>query len=321
MRVALVTGMSGSGKSVAIRLLEDLDYYCIDNLPAQFLDEVCAHLAATTHPRVAVSIDARSEALLSELPARMEALRGAGHDVKTLFLTASTPALVQRYSETRRRHPLALRLARERGAQGPADNGNERPAAPSSSTVVAAGPAIDLSAASETTLTEAIEAERALLEPLDRIGHTIDTSGLHANVLRQWVRDFVQAPASGLTLAFESFAFKDGLPVAADLVFDVRNLPNPYYDRALRPLAGTDAPVAAYLTGIPEVRAMIDDIGGFVAKWLPSYVADHRHYLTVAIGCTGGRHRSPYVVSQLAQRFADAAHVLVRHRAMAARTA
>jgi UPF0042 nucleotide-binding protein len=290
MRVVLVTGMSGSGKSVAIRLLEDLDYYCIDNLPARFLGEVCAHLAATGHPEVAVSIDARSEALLSELPSLVDGLRGAEHDVKTLFLTASTAALVQRYSETRRRHPLALRLARERSG-------------------------------AEPTLTEAIEAERTLLEPLDRIGHTIDTGGLHANVLRQWVRDFVQAPAAGLTLAFESFAFKDGLPVAADLVFDVRNLPNPYYDRALRPLAGTDAPVAAYLAGIPEVGEMIDDIGGFVAKWLPSYVADHRHYLTVAVGCTGGRHRSPYVITQLAQRFAGAAHVLVRHRAMAARSA
>jgi UPF0042 nucleotide-binding protein len=285
MQVAIVTGMSGAGKSVAIRLLEDLDYYCVDNLPARFLEEACAYLAATGHPEIAVSIDARSEVALPDLPALIEKLRTAGHDVKVLALTASTPALIARYSETRRRHPLAPRLARERGG-------------------------------AEPTLAEAIEAERNLLEPLDRIGHTIDTSGLHANTLRAWVRDFVAAPAAQLTLAFESFAFKSGLPVAADLVFDVRNLPNPHYDNALRPLTGLDAPVADYLAASAEVGAMVADIGAFIAKWLPSYIGDHRHYLTVAVGCTGGRHRSPYVVTQLARRFAGHGQVLVRHRAL-----
>ncbi|MCE2971313.1 MAG: RNase adapter RapZ [Burkholderiales bacterium] len=286
MRVVLVTGMSGAGKSVAIRLLEDLDYYCVDNLPARFLVDVCAHLSATAHREVAVSIDARSDATLSELPALIERLRGSGHSVEAIFLTASTAALVQRFSETRRRHPLALRLARERGG-------------------------------GETTLTEAIEAERSLLEPLDRIGHTIDTSNLRPQVLRQWVRDFLGAPQAALTLAFESFAFKSGLPIAADLVFDVRNLPNPHYERELRPLTGLDAPVADFLAAAPAVAAMIDDIAAFVQRWLPSYVADDRHYLTVAVGCTGGQHRSPYVVAQLARRFAARAHVLARHRALA----
>ncbi|MCS6945169.1 MAG: RNase adapter RapZ [Sutterellaceae bacterium] len=285
MRLVLVTGMSGSGKSVAIRLLEDIGYYCIDNLPGPFLPEVCAFLTAAGHNDLAVSIDARSEATLSDLPNAIAGLRRAGYDVRVLFLTASTTALVQRYAETRRRHPMSQRLAAE-GAQ------------------------------QEPTLIECIEAERELLAPLDGLGHTIDTGDLHPNTLRLWVREFVDSPRSHVTLAFESFAFKHGIPVAADLVFDVRNLPNPYYDPRLRPLTGLDEPVVAYLTSAPLVGEMIDDISRFIDRWLPSYVADNRHYVTVAVGCTGGRHRSPYVVEQLAQRFRSQAHVLVRHRSI-----
>lgn len=285
MRVVLITGLSGSGKSVAIRLLEDIGYYCVDNLPAQFLADVCAHLAAAGYRDLAVSIDARSAATMADLPSIVGSLRTFGHDVKVLFLTSSTDALVQRYSETRRRHPMAQRLLKERHG-------------------------------SEPTLMEAIEAERALLEPLNAAAHLIDTSHLPSNTLRHWVREFVDGPASALTLAFESFAFKDGIPVAADLVFDVRNLPNPFYDRALRPLTGLDAPVVAFLASIPAVGEMIEDIAGFIAKWLPSYVADNRHYVTVAVGCTGGQHRSPYVVEQLGRRFRTDPHVLVRHRAI-----
>jgi UPF0042 nucleotide-binding protein len=287
MRVVLVTGMSGSGKSVAIRLLEDIGYYCVDNLPARFLTEVCAFLSDAGHEDLAVSIDARSEASLGDLPGITTGLRRAGYDVRILFLTASTSALVPRYSETRRRHPLSQRL-------------------------VAVG-AID----HEPTLIECIEAERELLAPLDALGHTIDTSDLHPNTLRQWVREFVDSPPSNLTLAFESFAFKHGIPVAADLVFDVRNLPNPHYDPVLRPQTGLDEPVAAFLAAEPIVGQMIEDIASFIDKWLPSYVSDSRHYVTVAIGCTGGRHRSVYVVEQLARRFAAREHVLARHRAIA----
>ncbi|MCS7100432.1 MAG: RNase adapter RapZ [Burkholderiaceae bacterium] len=285
MRLVLVTGMSGSGKSVAIRLLEDIGYYCIDNLPGRFLPEVCAFLTSTGHDDLAVSIDARSEAALGDLPGTIAGLRRAGYDVRVLFLTASTTALVQRYSETRRRHPLSQRLA-------------------------------TVGAEEEPTLIECIEAERELLAPLDALGHTIDTGDLHPNTLRLWVREFVDSPRSHLTLAFESFAFKHGIPVAADLVFDVRNLPNPYYDPQLRPLTGLDEPVVAYLASAPLVGEMIDDIGRFIERWLPSYVADNRHYVTVAVGCTGGRHRSPYVVEQLAQRFRAQGHVLVRHRSI-----
>lgn len=283
MRIVLVTGLSGSGKSVAIRLLEDVGYYCVDNLPPQFLLDLTAYLSNTGHNDIAVAVDARSEATLGDVPNMVATLRGFGHDVRVLFLTASDIALVQRYSESRRRHPMSWRTT----APG-----------------------------SETTVGEAIALERELLAPLNEIAHVIDTSGLRPNTLRAWVRDFIDSPRANLTLSFESFAFKDGIPIAADLVFDVRNLPNPHYDPVLRPLTGCDPLVAEFLGSSPPVREMIEDIARFIGKWLPSYVADNRNYVTVAIGCTGGRHRSVYIVEELARRFAGREHVLVRHRSM-----
>jgi len=287
MRLILVSGMSGSGKSVAIRLLEDIGFYCVDNLPSPLLTDVCALLAKAGHTDLAVSIDARSEASMAGVPVVLQGLRSSGIDVRVLFLTATTDALVQRFSETRRRHPLSQRL--------PAPGSGE---------------------AREPTLEESIELERELLAPLYALGHLIDTSSLAANTLRQWVRAFVDGGRSTLTLAFESFAFKHGVPVAADLVFDVRNLPNPYYETELRALSGLDAPVEAFLERSPLVGEMIDDIARLIEKWLPSYVEDGRQYLTVAIGCTGGQHRSPYVVEKLAARFGGHAQVLVRHRVL-----
>lgn len=281
MRIVLVTGLSGSGKSVAIRVLEDAGYYCVDNLPPQFLLDLASYLDRTGHRDVGVSVDARSEATLADVPMMISTLRASGHDVRVLFLTASDAALVQRFSETRRRHPMALRELERGGA---------------------------------STVTEAIGLERALLEPMAEIGHSIDTSALHPNLLRHWVRQFVDSPRANLTLSFESFAFKDGIPVAADLVFDVRNLPNPHYDPELRPLTGRDQAVAAFLLAAPQVQEMINDIAAFIEKWLPSYVAENRHYVTVAIGCTGGRHRSVYVVEELARRFMRRESVLIRHR-------
>jgi UPF0042 nucleotide-binding protein len=283
MRLVIVTGMSGSGKSVAIRLLEDIGYYCVDNLPPQFLAELCGFLERTGHPDVGVSIDARSETTLADLPALIGALRGAGHDVKVLFLTASTASLVQRFSETRRRHPLAPL----RGPDG-----------------------------TELTLEESIAQERELLASFAVSAHVIDTGGLSPATLRNWVRNFVSSPPAELTLAFESFAFKYGVPVSADLVFDVRNLPNPFYDPTLRPLTGLDAPVAQFLQAAPIVERMAGDIARFLETWLPSYQEDHRHYVTVGIGCTGGQHRSVYMVETLARRLAACGHVLVRHRAL-----
>jgi UPF0042 nucleotide-binding protein len=287
MRVIVVTGMSGSGKSVAIRLLEDIGYYCVDNLPPSFLTDLCTYLAEAGHGEVAVSIDARSEPSLARMPAIVTALRNQGHDVRTLFLTASTDALVQRYSESRRRHPLSDR-------------------------VTLASPSL------EPTLEESIAAERELLAPMADIAHLIDSSSLAPAKLRQWVRQFAQHAPMRLTLTFESFAFKQGVPMAADLMFDVRNMPNPHYDPALRPLTGCDEPVANFLAQVPLVREFIDDVAGFLRRWLPSYQVDDRYYVTVAIGCTGGQHRSVYVAEELARRFRASHHVLARHRAVAA---
>ena len=287
MRVVLITGISGSGKSVAINVLEDDGFFCIDNLPAKVLLEVIGSLQEQGYGRVAVSIDARSGESVADLKQIIGELGRNGHDVKLLFLNARTETLVQRYSETRRRHPLTL----QRGATPEA--------AP--------------------TLLESIEREREMMSAIEDLGVSIDTSDLHPNVLRQWVRDVVGLDRASITLLFESFAFKYGVPLDADLVFDVRCLPNPYYTPQLRPLCGLDEPVAQFLREVPAVRRMIDHIGHFLSTWLPSYVQENRSYLTVAIGCTGGQHRSVYVVEELAARFRTTERVLIRHRAMAAR--
>ncbi len=283
MRIILVTGMSGSGKSVAIHLLEDAGFFCIDNLPSMFLSQVCTYLGEAGHEEVAVAVDARTGPSLARLPEIVEELR-ARHDVRVLFLTASTSALVQRYSESRRPHPLLEQ-------PGPDGKG--------------------------TTLTESIEAERELLAPLLQFCNLIDTSSLHPDHLRNWVREFANSPRAVLTLTFESFAYKAGIPVDADLVVDARNLPNPFYVPELRPLTGLDAPVIEYLSQKPAVNEMIDDITSVLAKWLPGYAQNTRHYLTMAVGCTGGQHRSVYVVEQLAKRFASIGRVLIRHRSIA----
>jgi UPF0042 nucleotide-binding protein len=286
MRIVVVTGISGSGKSIAINVLEDDGFFCIDNLPAKFLHEVIGSLQEQGYERVAVSTDARSGDSVADLKQIIAGLVRVGHDVKVLFLNARTDTLVQRYSETRRRHPLAERTGQDGSPQ---------------------------------TLLESIDRERELMSPVEDLGVSIDTSDLHPNVLRQWVRDVAGMERAPITLLFESFAFKYGVPLDADLVFDVRCLPNPYYTAQLRPLSGLDEPVAQFLRGIPSVERMIDHIGHFLQSWLPSYVQENRSYLTVAIGCTGGQHRSVYVVEQLAGRFRATERVLVRHRALAAR--
>jgi UPF0042 nucleotide-binding protein len=288
MRLVLITGISGSGKSIALNVLEDDGYFCIDNLPVRFLDEVIGALAAAGHERIAVAIDARSGDSVDGLRQSIGELARRGHDIKLLFLNARTETLVQRYSETRRRHPLSMR-----GAPG--------------------GP--------PPTLLEAIEQERELMSVLEGIGVSIDTSDLHPNVLRGWVRDVVGAQRAPITLLFESFAFKHGVPLDADLVFDARCLPNPYYTPELRPLTGMDQPVADYLGSIPSVQRLIDDISTFLHTWLPHYLQEHRAYLTVAVGCTGGQHRSVFCVEELARQFRRIEHVLVRHRSLANRLA
>jgi UPF0042 nucleotide-binding protein len=280
MELVLITGLSGSGKSVALAVLEDAGYYCVDNLPVKLLDDLARHLAATKHERVALTMDARGGAELEELPARLDALRASGIDLRMLYIEAKNDTLIKRYSETRRPHPLSD---------------------------------------GKLTLPECIARERELLAEIAIVANHVDTSDLSPNALRNWIKDFVAAPQTGLTLLFQSFGFKHGIPLDADLVFDVRFLPNPHYDPKLRPLTGVDQPVIDFMQANPDAQTLLGDIRGFVSKWLASFRRDNRSYLTVAIGCTGGRHRSVYFVENLAEDFraGTQAQVLVRHRELA----
>ncbi|MBC7502161.1 MAG: RNase adapter RapZ [Herminiimonas sp.] len=284
MRIILITGISGSGKSIALNALEDAGYFCVDNLPPTLLRDLVKTRMEDGAETLAVAMDARSATSLAALPADIRRLKDDGHDVKVLFLTAKTESLIARFSETRRSHPLSHRL---RADQNPDD----RP-----------------------TLIECILREREMLATIEGIGHVVDTSGVNANKLRGWIKELIESERTPLTLLFESFAFKFGVPLDADLVFDVRVLPNPHYDLSLRPLNGRDAPVAAFLEAIPEVAELMGDIRAFVEKWLPAFKNDNRSYLTVAIGCTGGQHRSVYIVEQLARYFQSSERVLLRHR-------
>ena len=276
MQLVLISGLSGSGKSVALNVMEDCGHYVVDNLPSALLPQLVTHLRGAGYQRIAVAVDVRSGSSIAALPQQVEALRAMVGDVRFLFLDARDDTLIARFSETRRKHPL----------------GDET-----------------------VTLAEAISREREALALISELGHRLDTSDLSANTLRNWVKSFMQLEAgSQITLLFQSFGFKHGIPMDADLVFDVRCLPNPHYDPVLRPLTGRDRPVIDFLEKVPEVGQMVDDIYGFVASWLPSYVNDNRSYLTVAIGCTGGQHRSVYIAEELAGRFRETARVLVRHR-------
>ena len=275
-RLVLVSGLSGSGKSIALKVLEDAGYYCVDNLPATLLLEVVDFLRDAGHERVAVSVDARSAALAS-LPEHIAKLKERGFDCRLLYLEANTPSLLRRFSETRRRHPLA-------GAQ---------------------------------TLPEAIERERSLLADVATLGQRIDTSDLQPRVLQNWIRDLLGLGPGALTLLFESFAYRDGIPLDADWVLDCRMLANPHYDPQLRPFTGRDAPVIDYLARDASVQRWLEDARGLLARWLPEIVRENRSAVTVAIGCTGGRHRSVYVAERLAADFRKDWQVLVRHRGLA----
>jgi UPF0042 nucleotide-binding protein len=277
MQLVIISGLSGSGKSVALKALEDAYFYCVDNLPASLLVETAAFLRDAGYRHAAVAVDARSGASLQALPEALQALRSRGTDVRVLFLDAKDDTLIRRFSETRRKHPLA--------------DGTR-------------------------TLEECILYEREVLGTVAELGARIDTSDVAANTLRGWVKDLVTLERPGMTLLFESFGFKQGIPLDADLVFDVRCLPNPYYDEALRPLTGLDPAVIAFLEAVDDARHMESDIGDYLARWLPCFLRDNRAYLTVAIGCTGGQHRSVYFAERLARRFRADVPVLVRHRQM-----
>jgi len=273
-RVVLVTGISGSGKSVALHALEDAGFFCVDNLPPELLREFLRLETQQRDRRIAIAVDVRSAGSLPHLLPLLAQLQGEGIGVQAIFLDATTGALVRRFSETRRAHPLA-----DRGA-----------------------------------LVEAIELERQLLAGLRELSTVIDTSQLRPTQLRAWMRELVGASDSRLTLVFESFAYKHGVPLDADYVFDIRVLPNPYYVRELRPLTGRDAEVDAYLVAQPEVLDMLGQVEAFLRRWLPAFEADQRSYLTVAIGCTGGQHRSVWFAERLARVFAGSGTTLVRHR-------
>jgi UPF0042 nucleotide-binding protein len=275
MDLLLIGGVSGSGKSVALAALEDSGYYAVNNLPLPLVAETAAYLAKANRDRVAIALDVKTAPGLTGLPETIARLASAGWNVRFLYLDAKTPTLVKRFSETRRRHPFST---------------------------------------DTRTLTEAIEYERALLAEMRPLGFAFDTSDLPAAALRTWIKDFISVDATRLTLLFESFGFKHGVPLDADLVFDVRCLPNPHYEPALQAQTGRDADVVDFLEKLPEVQRMYNDIYHFVASWLPDYARDNRNYLTVAIGCTGGRHRSVYFAERLARTFSPRYQVQTRHR-------
>jgi UPF0042 nucleotide-binding protein len=285
MDLVIVSGLSGAGKSVALRTLEDIGFYAIDNMPLFLLRD----LALGLHSRggitpaecvgTAVGIDARNQPdHLADVPRLIDELRDQGVRCRVLFLDASTDALMTRFSETRRKHPLTD---------------------------------------ARHSLEEAIRLERGLLEPLRRVAETqIDTTHTNVHQLRDLVRERLASDrASRASVLLQSFGFKNGTPEAVDFIFDVRCLPNPHWQRDLRDLTGQDAAVIEFLDKSPEVARMRGDIAGFLDRWIPHFETDGRSYLTIAIGCTGGRHRSVYMVEFLRQHLAEHGHrVLVRHR-------
>ncbi|MBL0422098.1 RNase adapter RapZ [Ramlibacter sp. AW1] len=289
MELVLITGMSGSGKSVALRALEDAGYYCVDNLPPELLLPFVQLEERVASRQLAIAMDVRSAKSLPQVPTQLHELRQRGVTVRSVFLDSTTDTLVRRFSETRRRHPLS----------GMRDT---NPAQMNEASTL------------QKALVEAIELERELLADLREQALVIDTSVTRPAQLQAQVKEMLSAPDSQLTLVFESFAFKRGIPVDADYVFDVRMLPNPHYEPELRHLDGRDGPVIDYLKAAPEVERMGQHIEGFLTEWLPALARNQRSYVTVALGCTGGQHRSVYLVEKLARTFAPHWITLKRHR-------
>ena len=284
MRLVIVSGLSGSGKSVALHTLEDIDFYCVDNIPAALLKAFISHTVrgqGDTYPRTAVGLDARNRPNEVEtVPALVKELRKSGISCDVLFLHAGDEVILKRYAETRRKHPLVT-----------ADVG----------------------------LREAIESERALLEPISSAADwVIDTSNMGVHALRELVRERIDRRRAGrLSLMFESFGYKHGIPGDSDYVFDVRSLPNPYWEEHLRSLNGLDAPVAQYLAAQESVAIMIADLSAFLEKRVQEFSVANRSYLTVAVGCTGGQHRSVYIAEKLAEHFRqEHPQVLTRHQSL-----
>jgi RNase adapter protein RapZ len=270
MRLIIVSGLSGSGKSVALHMLEDIDFYCVDNIPAALLKPFISHTVrgmGDTYPITAVGLDARNRPNeIETIPALVGELRRSGIGCEVIYLHAADEVLLKRYAETRRKHPLVT---------------------------------------GDISLREAIATERKLLEPISTAADlVVDTSQMGVHALRELIRERVDRRRDGrLSLMFESFGYKHGIPGDADFVFDVRNLPNPYWEHALRPLDGRDAAVIEYLEGHPSVRSMVADLIEFLERRVSEFAQANRSYLTIAIGCTGGQHRSVYIAEQLARHF------------------
>ncbi len=292
LELVLITGMSGSGKSVALHALEDAGFYCVDNLPPELLLPFIDLEQQQGNQHVAIAMDIRSAASLHLVPDLLAEIAKRDLNIKSLFLDATTDTLVRRYSESRRKHPLSTA---SEPLTDSTDLGLPLP---------------------QQVLVEAIDSERELLADLRDGAHVIDTSNIRPAQLLAYVKSLISAPHSSLTLVFESFAFKRGIPINADYVFDVRMLPNPHYEPALRALTGRDEGVQAFLKNEPEVTRMQLEIMQFINNWLPALKRDHRSYVTIAIGCTGGQHRSVYLVEQLASAFASQSQfvTLKRHR-------
>lgn len=285
LEIVLITGMSGSGKSVALHAMEDAGYYCVDNLPPELLPAF-VELEHQHHcNKVAIAMDVRSATSLPLVPTALSALQKQGVVIRSIFLDATTDTLVRRFSETRRRHPLS---------SDDAQHGRR-------------------------ALVQNIELERELLADLREQAHVIDTSNIRASQLQSYVKSLTPTKTEQLTLVFQSFAFKRGIPMDADYVFDVRMLPNPHYEPELKNLTGLDSPVMQFLQQQSEVLLMLDHIEKFLGHWLDMLEQNNRSYVTVAIGCTGGQHRSVFLVEQLAQRFNQRWTALTRHRELDSR--
>ena len=280
LEIALITGRSGSGKSVAVRALEDAGFYCVDNLPPELLLPFVALEHKHHGNRLAIAMDVRSATSLPQVPQKLQELRAQGCTVHSLFIDATTDTLVRRFSETRRRHPLFHGELTER----------------------------------QRALVQVIELERELLADLRETAHVIDTSNIRASQLQGYVKGLISSLPDQLSLVFQSFAFKRGIPMDADYVFDVRMLPNPHYEADLRHLTGQDKPVMDFLDQQADVALMRQHIETFLSHWLEAMAQNHRSYVTVAIGCTGGQHRSVYLVERLAQIFGSQWPTQRRHR-------
>ncbi|MDA0237988.1 MAG: RNase adapter RapZ [Proteobacteria bacterium] len=275
MKLFIFTGLSGSGKSVALKTLEDLEFYCIDNLPIKLLDACIETLTKQGYSNVAISLDVRNPSFLGTLPEEVENLSNQGIEVKIIFLDASNESLLRRYSETRRPHPLS----------------NDK-----------------------TTLIECIEVERKLLEPLKINAEHIDTSRLTPQQLKNSVRGLVENKNQQFQLILQSFGFKHGIPLDTDFTFDVRCLPNPFYEDELKQLSGSNPKVADYLNRSADTLKIIDDIHQFMSRWLHLFINEGRVTLAISVGCTGGQHRSVYVVEELEKKFKQDYRTLMRHR-------